>query len=60
MSFVAVKQLFFYQPSDNTHKVIKVTSALVLLSSFSALCEFYYSGDYFPQHHPRRPWDLIL
>ena len=49
MSFVAVKQLFFYQPSDNTHKVIKVTSALVLLSSFSALCEFYYSGDYFPQ-----------
>jgi len=49
MSFVAVKQLFFYEPSDNTHKVIKVTSALVLLSSFSALCEFYYSGDYFPQ-----------
>ena len=49
MSFVAVKQLFFYQPSNNTHKVIKVTSALVLLSSFSALCEFYYSGDYFPQ-----------
>ena len=49
MSFVAVKQLFFYEPSDNAHKVIKVTSALVLLSSFSALCEFYYSGDYFPQ-----------
>ena len=49
MSFVAVKQLFFYEPSDNTHKVIKVTSALVLLSSFSALCEFNYSGDYFPQ-----------
>ena len=49
LSFVAVKQLFFYQPSDKTHKVIKFTSALILLSSFSALCEFYYSGDYFPQ-----------
>ncbi len=49
ISFVAVKQLFFYQSSDKTHKIIKVTSALVLLSSFSALCEFYYSGDYFPQ-----------
>ena len=22
---------------------------MILLSSFSALCEFYYSGDYFPQ-----------
>ena len=49
ISFVAVKQLFFYQSSDKTHKIIKVISALVLLSSFSALCEFYYSGDYFPQ-----------
>ncbi|MDA7576304.1 DNA translocase FtsK 4TM domain-containing protein, partial [Gammaproteobacteria bacterium] len=25
LSFVAVKQLFFYQPSDKTHKVIKFT-----------------------------------
>ena len=49
LSFVAVKQLFFYQPSDKAHKVIKFTSALILLSSFSALCEFYFSGDYFPQ-----------
>jgi S-DNA-T family DNA segregation ATPase FtsK/SpoIIIE len=49
LSFVAVKQLFFYQPSDKKYKVIKFTSALILLSSFSALCEFYYSGDYFPQ-----------
>jgi S-DNA-T family DNA segregation ATPase FtsK/SpoIIIE len=49
ISFVAVKLLFFYKASDRTHKVIKVTSVIVLLSSFSALCEFYYSGDYFPQ-----------
>jgi S-DNA-T family DNA segregation ATPase FtsK/SpoIIIE len=51
ISFVAVKLLFFYKASDRTHKVIKVTSVIVLLSSFSALCEFYYSGDYFPQSH---------
>ena len=49
ISFIAVKLLFFYQASDRTHKAIKVTSVIVLLSSFSALCEFYYSGDYFPQ-----------
>jgi len=46
---VAVKLLFFYRASDRTHKVIKVISAIALLSSFSALSEFYYSGDYFPQ-----------
>ena len=49
ISFIAVKLLFFYQAFDRTHKAIKITSAIVLLSSFSALCEFYYSGDYFPQ-----------
>ena len=49
ISFVAVKLLFFYRPSDRTHKIIKVISAIILLSSFSALSEFYYSGDYFPQ-----------
>ena len=49
ISFIAVKLLFFYQASDRTHKAIKVTSVIILLSSFSALCEFYYSGDYFPQ-----------
>jgi S-DNA-T family DNA segregation ATPase FtsK/SpoIIIE len=49
LSFVAVKSLFFYQPSDRVHKTIKFISVIVLLSSFSALCEFYYSGDYFPQ-----------
>jgi|TARA_A100001011_G_scaffold318033_1_gene337651 S-DNA-T family DNA segregation ATPase FtsK/SpoIIIE len=49
ISFVAVKLLFFYRPSDRTHKIIKVISAMILLSSFSALSEFYYSGDYFPQ-----------
>jgi S-DNA-T family DNA segregation ATPase FtsK/SpoIIIE len=49
LSFVAVKALFFYQASNRAHKLIKLTSIIVLLSSFSALCEFYYSGDYFPQ-----------
>ena len=49
ISFIAIKLLFFYQSSGRTHKVIKVTSVIFLLSSFSALCEFYYSGDYFPQ-----------
>jgi len=49
LSFVAVKSLFFYQPSDRVHKTIKFISVIVLLTSFSALCEFYYSGDYFPQ-----------
>ena len=49
ISFVAVKLLFFYRPSDRTHKIIKITSAIVLLGSFSALSEFYYSGDLFPQ-----------
>ena len=49
LSFVAVKSLFFYQRTDRVHKTIKFISVIVLLSSFSALCEFYYSGDYFPQ-----------
>ena len=49
LSFVAVKSLFFYRRTDRVHKTIKFISVIVLLSSFSALCEFYYSGDYFPQ-----------
>ncbi len=49
VSFIAVKALFFYKPSDRNHKIIKFTSVIFLLTSFSALCEFYYSGDYFPQ-----------
>ena len=49
ISFVAIKALFFYRPSDRTHKIIKVISAIVLLASFSALSEVYYAGDYFPQ-----------
>ena len=49
ISFAAVKSLFFYQPTDRFHKVIKITSAIFLISSFATLCEFYYSGDYFPQ-----------
>ena len=49
ISFIAVKLLFFYRPSDRTHKIIKITSAIFLLGSFSSLSEFYYSGDLFPQ-----------
>ncbi len=49
ISFAAVKALFFYQRTDSFHKAIQITSAIFLISSFSALCEFYYSGDYFPQ-----------
>ena len=44
-----MRLLFFYRPSDRTHKIIKITSAIVLLGSFSSLSEFYYSGDLFPQ-----------
>ena len=49
ISFVAVKTLFFYHRTDRLHKAIQIASAIFLISSFSALCEFYYSGDYFPQ-----------
>ncbi len=49
LTFEAVKLLFFFVPSNNINKAIKFFSALFLLSSFSALCEFYFSGDYFPQ-----------
>ena len=49
LTFEAVRLLFFFIPSDNTNKAIKFFSALFLLSSFSALCEFYFSGDLFPQ-----------
>ena len=49
LTFEAVRLLFFYIPSDNINKTIKFSSALFLLSSFSALCEFYFSGDLFPQ-----------
>jgi len=31
------------------HKTIKFISGIVLISSFSSLCEYYYSGDFFPQ-----------
>ena len=49
ISFAAVKTLFFYHRTDRLHKAIQIASAIFLISSFSALCEFYYSGDYFPQ-----------
>ena len=49
ISFAAVKALFFYQSTDRFHKALKITSAIFLISSFATLCEFYYSGDYFPQ-----------
>ncbi|MDG0966464.1 MAG: DNA translocase FtsK 4TM domain-containing protein [SAR86 cluster bacterium] len=49
LSFVAVRLLFFYQPSNRMHKTIKFISGIVLISSFSSLCEYYYSGDFFPQ-----------
>jgi S-DNA-T family DNA segregation ATPase FtsK/SpoIIIE len=49
MSFIAVRLLFFYKPSNSAHKTIKLISGIVLVSSFSSLCEYYYSGDFFPQ-----------
>jgi len=49
ISFASVKTLFFYHRTDRLHKAIQIASAIFLISSFSALCEFYYSGDYFPQ-----------
>ena len=48
-SYIAVRLIFFYQTSSRLNKIIKLASILVLLSSFSALCEYYYSGDLFPQ-----------
>ena len=45
ISFAAVKTLFFYQQTDSLHKTIQIISAIFLISSFSTLCEFYYSGD---------------
>ena len=35
LSFVAVRLLFFYQPSNRMHKTIKFISGIVLISSFS-------------------------
>ena len=49
LSFVAIRQLFFYQPKQVSYKIIKICSALILTVTFSSLCEYYFSGDLFPQ-----------
>ena len=49
ISFYAVRLLFFYKPSNSAHKIVKIFSIIFLLISFSAACEFYLPGDYFPQ-----------
>ena len=48
-SFTAIRLLFFYKPKDNTYKLIKISSAIILVLSFSTICEYYFSGDFFPQ-----------
>ena len=49
LSFVSIRLLFFFYPKSNRHKFIKLASAVILVTSFSSLCEYYFSGDYFPQ-----------
>jgi len=49
LSFIAVRALFFYRQQSTTYKLIKLVSAIILLASFSSLCEYYFAGDLFPQ-----------
>ena len=49
LSFVAIRQLFFYQPKQVSYKIIKICSALILTVTFSSLCDYYFPGDLFPQ-----------
>ncbi len=49
LSFVSIRLLFFFQPKSNKHKLIKLASAAILVTSFSSICEYYFTGDYFPQ-----------
>ena len=49
VSFVAIRLLFFFQLRETSYKLIKFISAIILVSSFSSLCEYYFVGDLFPQ-----------
>ena len=49
VSFAAIRLLFFYTPKSNLYKFIKVGSATILILSFSTACEYYFTGDLFPQ-----------
>ena len=49
VSFVAIRLLFFFTPKTTYYKLLKITSAVVLVLSFSSICEYYFSGDLFPQ-----------
>ena len=50
---MSIRLLFFFQPKSNKHKLIKLASAAILVTSFSSICEasdrYYFIGDYFPQ-----------
>ena len=48
-SFAAIRLLFFFKPKNNRYKFIKISSATILVLSFSTICEYYFSGDFFPQ-----------
>ena len=48
-SFTAIRLLFFFKPKNSTYKFIKISSATILVMSFSAICEYYLIGDFFPQ-----------
>ena len=48
-SFAAIRLLFFYKPKNNLYKFIKISSATILVLSFSTIFEYYFSGDFFPQ-----------
>ena len=48
-SFAAIRLLFFYKPKNNLYTLIKLSSATILVLSFSTICEYYFSGDFFPQ-----------
>ncbi|MDB0058913.1 DNA translocase FtsK 4TM domain-containing protein [Gammaproteobacteria bacterium] len=48
-SFAAIRLLFFYTPKSNLYSLIKLSSATILVLSFSTIYGYYFSGDSFPQ-----------
>ena len=44
-SFSAIRLLFFFKPKNNLYKFIKISSATILVLSFSTICEYYFSGE---------------
>ncbi|MGY8792137.1 MAG: DNA translocase FtsK 4TM domain-containing protein, partial [Gammaproteobacteria bacterium] len=49
ISFAAIRLLFFFKPKSTYYKFLKIGSAVIFISSFSAISEYYFAGDFFPQ-----------